>query len=71
MIAKQMHLPFITVLVCLLFWGYLWGIIGAMVSVPITVLIRTYLLYIDHPLPRFLANIIVGDFSALISYFNK
>jgi len=61
--GRLMDLPALTVLVCLMFWTLIWGVIGAVLSVPLTVFIRTYLLYIDHPMPQFLANMIVGEFS--------
>jgi len=34
-------------------------------QIPLTIVIRLYLLSLDHPMPRFLADIVVGDFSQL------
>jgi predicted PurR-regulated permease PerM len=60
--GQSMDMPPITVMVCLMFWGAIWGIIGAILSVPLTVTIVTYLKTIDHPMPKFLASLITGDF---------
>lgn len=64
-LGKSMDIPPITVLISLMFWGQIWGIMGAILSVPLTVTIITYLKSIDHPMPRFMADILVGDFSFL------
>lgn len=61
-LGKAMNIPPVTVIVALLFWGAVWGIIGAILSVPLTVAIKLYLSNIDHPAPQALSNIIVGDF---------
>eukprot|EP01102_Stenamoeba_stenopodia_P016146 TRINITY_DN5606_c0_g1_i1.p1 TRINITY_DN5606_c0_g1~~TRINITY_DN5606_c0_g1_i1.p1 ORF type:complete len:449 (-),score=121.75 TRINITY_DN5606_c0_g1_i1:830-2176(-) len=62
-LGSSMDMPAITVLISLMFWGQIWGILGAILSVPLTTTIITYLKSIDHPMPRFLANVVVGDFS--------
>jgi len=61
-LGKVLDVPPLTILVCLLFWGSIWGIVGAIMSVPLTVSIKLYLETIDHPLTQFLAGAIVGEF---------
>ncbi|UCD77022.1 MAG: AI-2E family transporter [Desulfobacterales bacterium] len=38
--GDQLNLSPVVVLVALLFWGWLWGIVGALISVPIAVIIK-------------------------------
>eukprot|EP01100_Stratorugosa_tubuloviscum_P014686 TRINITY_DN79_c3_g3_i2.p1 TRINITY_DN79_c3_g3~~TRINITY_DN79_c3_g3_i2.p1 ORF type:complete len:427 (+),score=178.02 TRINITY_DN79_c3_g3_i2:149-1429(+) len=64
-LGDSMEMPPITVLVALMFWGYFWGILGAILSVPLTTTIRLYLQSYDHPAPQILAGMLVGDFSFL------
>jgi len=40
-----------------MFWESVWGILGALISVPLTVAITTYLQTMDHPMPRFLGEL--------------
>jgi AI-2 transport protein TqsA len=61
-LGNAMDMPPITVICVLLFWGAIWGIIGAILSVPLTVAIQLYLENIDHPAAKALAGMIVGDF---------
>lgn len=61
-LGNAMDMPPITVICALLFWGALWGIIGAILSVPLTVAVQLYLENIDHPAAKALAGMIVGDF---------
>jgi len=62
-LGDHMEIPPVTVIISLLFWGSVWGIVGAVISVPLTVAIKVYLQNIDHPATQALAGIIVGDFS--------
>ena len=43
MMGKSFSINVLTVLVMLMFWGYLWGVPGLILSIPITVLIKTLL----------------------------
>lgn len=61
-LGNAMDIPPITVICALLFWAAIWGIIGAILSVPLTVAIKLYLENFDHPAAKLLAGIIVGDF---------
>lgn len=48
-LGDRMEVPPITVIICLLFWGSVWGLVGAILSVPLTTSIKVYLENIDHP----------------------
>ncbi len=48
-LGDHMEVPPITVIICLLFWASVWGIVGAILSVPLTTSIKVYLENIDHP----------------------
>ncbi len=43
LMGKSFSINVLTVLVMLMFWGYLWGVPGLILSIPITVLIKTLL----------------------------
>ena len=55
-----MKLHPVVVLLSLMIWGFLWGIPGCVLAVPITAILRIYLASIDHPLALALANILDG-----------
>lgn len=61
-LGDHMEVPPITVIICLLFWASVWGIVGAVLSVPLTTSIKVYLENIDHPATQALAGMIVGNF---------
>jgi len=41
--GKSFSINVITILVMLMFWGYLWGVPGLIMSIPITVFIKIIL----------------------------
>lgn len=43
LMGKSFRINIIAVLIMLMFWGYMWGIPGVVLSIPITVLIKTIL----------------------------
>ena len=51
-LGDQLNLSPVVVLLSLLFWGWLWGIVGALISVPIAVVIKIVCENIDtlHPI---------------------
>lgn len=53
--GKTFSINTITVLIVLMFWGFLWGIPGMILSIPLTVLIKTILE--QFPKTRIIANI--------------
>ena len=58
--GHSMKLHPVVVLLSLMIWGFLWGIPGCVLAVPITAILRIYLASIDHPLALALANILDG-----------
>lgn len=64
-LGKVMNIPAVTIIVALLFWGSVWGIVGAIISVPLTVSIKMYLENLDHPATQAIAGFLGGDFSVL------
>lgn len=58
--GQQMELHPVVVLLSLSFWFSLWGVPGAILSVPITAVIRIIVSNIDHPYARFTKNILEG-----------
>lgn len=61
--GHAMEMPPITILISLLFWGSVWGILGAVLCIPLTVAIKLYLENIDHPATQMMAEMMVGNFS--------
>lgn len=53
--GKSFSINIVTVLVMLMFWGFLWGIPGLILSIPITVLLKTLLE--QFPNTKFIAKI--------------
>ena len=41
-------------------WGLLWGVTGMVMAVPMTAVLRIYLENIDHPTPRYVAQMLAG-----------
>eukprot|EP01087_Luapelamoeba_hula_P005773 TRINITY_DN1581_c0_g1_i1.p1 TRINITY_DN1581_c0_g1~~TRINITY_DN1581_c0_g1_i1.p1 ORF type:complete len:512 (-),score=68.44 TRINITY_DN1581_c0_g1_i1:120-1655(-) len=57
-LGHVLEMPALTVLAGLMFWGYLWGIIGAVLSVPLTASIHLWLESVDHPMTQFFAHLL-------------
>lgn len=57
--GKSFSINVITVLVMLMFWGYIWGVPGLIMSIPVTVFIKIILE--QFPKTQFLAEIISGS----------
>ena len=57
--GKSFSINIITILIMLSFWGYLWGIPGLIMSIPITVFIKIILE--QYPNTRFLADLMSGS----------
>ncbi len=41
--GKVLPIGKLTVLICVLFWGYLWGLTGALLAVPITIMLKEFI----------------------------
>lgn len=56
--GKSFSINIITVLVMLMFWGYIWGIPGLIMSIPITVFFK--IIFEQFPKTQFIAELISG-----------
>ncbi len=63
MMGESMKLHPVVILMALIFWGMLWGIVGAFLAVPITSIIR--IACDRHPLTKPIANLMAGRLDAL------
>lgn len=61
--GKSFSINVITILVMLMFWGYLWGIPGLVMSIPITVFIKIILE--QYRATKIIANLMSGSGSSL------
>jgi len=57
--GKSFSINVITILVMLMFWGFLWGVPGMILSIPITVLIKIILE--QFPKTKIIANLMSGS----------
>ena len=60
-LGKGMDLDPIVVLACLIFWALVWGIMGALLAVPLTAIIK--MLFERSEATRPLANLLAGKYS--------
>ncbi len=60
-LGKGMDLDPIIVLACLIFWALVWGIMGALLAVPLTAIIK--MLFEKNETTRPLANLLAGKYS--------
>uniref|UniRef100_A0A7S3SPE9 AI-2E family transporter n=1 Tax=Emiliania huxleyi TaxID=2903 RepID=A0A7S3SPE9_EMIHU len=58
--GNSLDLHPVVVLLSLMMWGTIWGVPGLVLAVPLTAIMRIHLAHIDHPLPRYLARVLVG-----------
>jgi predicted PurR-regulated permease PerM len=56
--GKSFSINIITILIMLMFWGYLWGVPGLIMSVPLTVFIKIILE--QYPSTRMVATMMSG-----------
>jgi len=62
--ANSLNLHPVTVLLALTFWSALWGMLGALVCVPLTAIVRVVLLeFRHHPYIPMLLALLEGNFS--------
>ena len=47
-LGQKMPLNVVAIFVCLLFWGWVWGVPGAIIAVPLTVMIQVICAHIDR-----------------------
>jgi len=58
--GHSLELHPVVVLLSLMLWGTLWGVPGLVLAVPLTAVARIHLAHVDHPLPRYLASVLIG-----------
>jgi len=63
LMGDHMKLHPVVIVISLIFWGMLWGIVGAFLAVPITSIIR--IACDRHPLTKPVANLMAGRLDAL------
>lgn len=63
--GRQVSLSSLVVLISLLLWGWIWGIAGAILAVPLTITVMVVCLHVEHlrPLALMLSNL--GDLEEL------
>lgn len=57
--GKSFSINVITILIMLMFWGFLWGIAGLVLSIPITVFLK--IIFEHFPKTKVLANLMSGS----------
>ena len=62
--GQTLNLHPVTILLSLMLWTTVWGITGMVMAVPITAVLRVRLSFIQHPLPQYIASLLVGEMSA-------
>lgn len=58
--GDRLELHPVTVLMALAFWYALWGVPGAILSVPVTAAIRIVLSHLEHPYARIILAVLEG-----------
>ena len=59
-IGHSTSLTPVTILLSVMLWGSLWGVTGMVLAVPLTAVLRIHLAALEHPLPRYVADILSG-----------
>jgi AI-2 transport protein TqsA len=62
LMGEHMRLHPVVILMALIFWGTLWGVVGAFLAVPITSMIR--IACERHPFTRPVAELMAGELGA-------
>jgi len=58
--GHSLHLQPVVILLSLMVWGMLWGLVGMVLAVPITAVLKIHLSTVDHPFASYLLGILVG-----------
>ena len=58
--GHSLDLQPVVILLSLMVWGMLWGLVGMVLAVPITAVIKIHLSTIDHPLAASLVHVLGG-----------
>lgn len=59
-LGQSTSLQPVAVLLSIMCWGAVWGMTGMVMAVPMTAVLRIYLEGVDHPLPRYFAQLLAG-----------
>ena len=54
----------IVILLSLMIWGMLWGLIGMVLAVPMTAVLKIQLENVDHPAAAYIVRLLVGGESS-------
>mmetsp|Transcript_3469 Transcript_3469/g.8639 ORF Transcript_3469/g.8639 Transcript_3469/m.8639 type:complete len:566 (-) Transcript_3469:154-1851(-) len=65
LLASSLDLHPIVVLLALAFWSAVWGAVGAIMSVPLTAVLRMVLLDVHHPYAAPIVRLLKGQFSKI------
>mmetsp|Transcript_43256 Transcript_43256/g.101745 ORF Transcript_43256/g.101745 Transcript_43256/m.101745 type:complete len:579 (-) Transcript_43256:65-1801(-) len=65
LLASSLDLHPIVVLLALAFWSAVWGAVGAIMSVPLTAVLRMVLLDVQHPYAAPIVRLLKGQFSKI------
>lgn len=60
MFGHSLELHPVIVLLSLAFWFALWGVVGAILSIPVTAVLRIALSHINHPYARVMIRLLEG-----------
>ncbi|MBA4251132.1 MAG: hypothetical protein C0425_11240 [Chlorobiaceae bacterium] len=60
-IGKRLNLNPIVILLSVLIWGYVWGIVGMLLAVPLTAIIKIIISYSDSENSRFISDLMDQD----------
>lgn len=57
-VGRRLEIPAVTVFLAVAFWGWLWGVAGALIAVPILVFVKTFCYHFEelHGLGNFLSS---------------
>lgn len=66
LLASSLDLHTIVVLLSMAFWTTIWGPVGAILSAPLTAVVRLILIEIDHPYTRPFVHLLKGNMGELV-----
>lgn len=57
-VGRRLEIPAVAIFLAVAFWGWLWGVAGALIAVPILVVVKTFCYHFEqlHGLGNFLSN---------------
>ena len=64
--GQSLELHPVVVLMALAFWFSIWGVVGAILSIPVTAVIRIVLSHINHPYAKVVIRLLEGEVHAVV-----